>query len=222
MHCVKSVQIRSFFWSVFSRMRTEYGEIRSISLYSVRMRANTEQKKLRIWTYFTQWYALQNICFLSVAKILKKYVWSSSYLVEVFFKENSHPHGKFTEKKLQFLYITFFEQILLRTLICSWWKKNQQNVSRKIKTWRYIVGVFTVLPCVTNWAMCFTDKYLWKTSANKLRGKSTTTATSKMEFFVKLVSAVNYCRKEIHCRCWRDPRYASETSYYKKFKNKQL
>ena len=25
-HCVKSVQIRSFFWSVFSRIRTEYGE----------------------------------------------------------------------------------------------------------------------------------------------------------------------------------------------------
>ena len=29
-HCVKSVQIRSLFWSVFSRIRTEYGEIQSI------------------------------------------------------------------------------------------------------------------------------------------------------------------------------------------------
>ena len=29
-HCVKSVQIRSFFWSIFSFIRTEYGEIRSI------------------------------------------------------------------------------------------------------------------------------------------------------------------------------------------------
>ena len=28
---MKSVQIRSFFWSVFSRIRTEYGEIRRIS-----------------------------------------------------------------------------------------------------------------------------------------------------------------------------------------------
>ena len=35
-HCVKSVQIRSFFWSVFSRIRTEYREI------------------LRIWTLFRQ------------------------------------------------------------------------------------------------------------------------------------------------------------------------
>ena len=29
-HCVKSVRIRSFFWSVFSRIKTEYGKILSI------------------------------------------------------------------------------------------------------------------------------------------------------------------------------------------------
>ena len=28
-HCLKSVQIRSFFWSVFSCIRTEYGDLRS-------------------------------------------------------------------------------------------------------------------------------------------------------------------------------------------------
>ena len=28
-HYVESVQIRSFFWSVFSRIRTEYGKIRT-------------------------------------------------------------------------------------------------------------------------------------------------------------------------------------------------
>ena len=28
-HCVKCVQIRSFFWSVFSRIRSEYGKIRT-------------------------------------------------------------------------------------------------------------------------------------------------------------------------------------------------
>ena len=33
-----------FFWSVFSRIRTEYGEIRSICLYLVRMRKNMDQK----------------------------------------------------------------------------------------------------------------------------------------------------------------------------------
>ena len=55
VHCVKSVQIRSFLWSVFSRIRTEYGELRSISPYSVQMRENTDQKNLRIWTLFTQW-----------------------------------------------------------------------------------------------------------------------------------------------------------------------
>ena len=33
-----------FFWFVFSRSRTEYGDILSISPYSVQMRENTDQK----------------------------------------------------------------------------------------------------------------------------------------------------------------------------------
>ena len=53
-HCVKSVQIRSYLWSVFSCIRTEYGEILRISPYSARKRENTDQKKLRIWKLFTQ------------------------------------------------------------------------------------------------------------------------------------------------------------------------
>ena len=56
----------------------------------------------------------------------------------------------------------------------------------------------------------------------KSRGKSTTPATSKQELFVALANAVNYCHKEIYYRCCRDPRYTTETSYYKKFKKEQL
>ena len=68
MHCVKSVQIRSFCcscdllfstedrknfsWSVFARIRTEYGDIRSNCPYSVRIRENADQKKLRILDTF--------------------------------------------------------------------------------------------------------------------------------------------------------------------------
>ena len=33
-----------FFWSVFSRIQAEYGEMRNISPYSVQMRENTNQK----------------------------------------------------------------------------------------------------------------------------------------------------------------------------------
>ena len=33
-----------FFWPIFSRIRTKYGQIRSISPYSVQMRENTDQK----------------------------------------------------------------------------------------------------------------------------------------------------------------------------------
>ena len=81
-------------------------------------------------------------------------------------------------------------------------------------------AIFTVLPCVISWAMCLTDKYLWKTSPNKIRGKSTTPATSKKELFVKLVNAVNYCHNDIYYWCYRGPRYASETCCYKRFYRK--
>ena len=53
-HCVKSVQIRIFFFSTFSRILTEYGDLLRKSLYWVRLRENTDQKKLCIWTLFTQ------------------------------------------------------------------------------------------------------------------------------------------------------------------------
>ena len=34
-HCVKSFRIRSYFWFVFSRIRTEYGEIFQVPKYGV-------------------------------------------------------------------------------------------------------------------------------------------------------------------------------------------
>ena len=45
---IQSAQIRSFFWSVFS------DGILLKSPYSVRIQENTDRKKLRIWTLFTQ------------------------------------------------------------------------------------------------------------------------------------------------------------------------
>ena len=49
---------KEFFWSVFSYVRTEHGELRSKSPYSVWTQENTDQKKLLIWTLFTQWHPL--------------------------------------------------------------------------------------------------------------------------------------------------------------------
>ena len=60
--------------------------------------------------------------------------------------------------------------------------------------------------------MYLTAKYLWKTSPNKLRGKSITHTISKQEFFVALVTTVNYCHKEIYFRYYS----------YKKFENEEL
>ena len=70
--------------------------------------------------------------------------------------------------------------------------------------------------------MYLTAKYLWKTSPNRPRGKSMTHTTSKQELFVTFVTTVNYCHKEIYYRYYKGPRYASETSYNKKFENEEL
>ena len=45
--------IRSFFWSVFSLIRTEYRDLQTKSPCAVRIRENTDQKKLRVWALFT-------------------------------------------------------------------------------------------------------------------------------------------------------------------------
>ena len=67
-HCVKSVQVRSFFWSVFCCIRTEYGDLRSKSSYSVRIQEHRDQKKFRI-----QWESLQKftiLCYRILVKFL--------------------------------------------------------------------------------------------------------------------------------------------------------
>ena len=48
------VLLTEFFWSVFSRMRTECGDLQSKSINSVQIWENTDQKEFQIGTIFTQ------------------------------------------------------------------------------------------------------------------------------------------------------------------------
>ena len=69
-------QYLEFFWSVFSRIRTEYRAIRSISPYSVGMREKCGLEKLRKRTLFMQWY-----CLAHLLKVFTKSTdfWSSTH-----------------------------------------------------------------------------------------------------------------------------------------------
>ena len=59
-HCVKSVQMESFFWSVFSSIWTEYGDLIRKSPYSLRILENTDQKMfVRVMTLFTKCVSLK-------------------------------------------------------------------------------------------------------------------------------------------------------------------
>ena len=68
LHCVKSVQIRSFFWSVFSSIQTEYGDIRSISPYSVRNAGKCGTEKI---PYLDIFHTVLSITFLRNEAYLK-------------------------------------------------------------------------------------------------------------------------------------------------------
>ena len=53
LHCVKSVQIRSFFWSVFSCIRTEYRDLRIKFPYSIKYR-KTRTRKISLFGHFSR------------------------------------------------------------------------------------------------------------------------------------------------------------------------
>ena len=104
LHYVKSVQIWSLFWSVFSRIRTKYGEIRSISPYSVRMWENTDQRKLRIYYIFS---------FLEfLISNLVSFVHNQIQKFTVFFREDFEKIGNFVHVVKQCIQ---FQDILLYT-----------------------------------------------------------------------------------------------------------
>ena len=57
LYYLKSVQMRSFSWPVFSCIRTEYGDSWSKSSYSVQIQENTDYKKLRIWNTIEHYFS---------------------------------------------------------------------------------------------------------------------------------------------------------------------
>ena len=66
-HFVTSVQIRSFFWSLFPSIRTEYGDLLLKSPYSVKICENMDQKKN---TYLDKFQAINFLPILPFILIL--------------------------------------------------------------------------------------------------------------------------------------------------------
>ena len=119
--CAKSVLIRSFFWSVFSRIWTEYGEIRSISPNSVRMLENMNQKKLRILTL----HAVR--CSGRLSNI---FIW-----YETSYNQTNLWFGKFCQLHRLYFYQTAKHYGFSRTFITTWktLPSNYLNLNVKIE-----------------------------------------------------------------------------------------
>ena len=63
MALCKTCPYTELFWSVFFRIWTEYGELRSISPYSVQMRENTDQNNSEYERF------LRNVTDLSIVSL---------------------------------------------------------------------------------------------------------------------------------------------------------
>ena len=66
----KKCPYSGLFWSAFSRIRTEHGEIRSITPYSVRMRENVEQNNYKYGKFSGPELHYQ---FISLERLLRLY-----------------------------------------------------------------------------------------------------------------------------------------------------
>ena len=110
-------QIRSFFWSVSSRIRTEYGEIRSISPYSVRIRKIRTRKT----PYLDTFHAGMWVHFFFTLCNISKYVMNTSHFYTPKTSENqslnlkSYGHSSHSiwsieqrRKKLSNIFLRYF------------------------------------------------------------------------------------------------------------------
>ena len=97
-HCVKS-PYSEIFLSAFSRIRTEYGEIRSISTCSVRMRENTDQNNSEYGHFLRSVYhILDHINLISTILTSAREVLRSWFWVDRALSRNLGQHSKLAKK----------------------------------------------------------------------------------------------------------------------------
>ena len=83
--CVKRLNKKcpysEFFWSIFSRIRTEYGEIRSISPCSVRMRENRDQKISEYGHFLRNGQDIMKLYFAALEVMELIFFWEPKFLM---------------------------------------------------------------------------------------------------------------------------------------------
>ena len=140
-------------------------------------------------------------------KFFKKHVRSSSYLLQVFFKENLlngyFYYSSFISKFLN----RYFQELLFVAGERKIKKMYQQKLKLAYRLWALEIAYLKLCLCRQLFYIRQTSQFseFYRVSLaelpNKLRGKSTTPTTSKQELFVTLVTTVNCCHKEIYYRC---------------------
>ena len=131
VHCVKSVQILILFWSVFSCIWTEYEDLRSKSMYLVRIQENTNQKKLRIWTFFMQWLG-------NNMQLNWRYFEFSALIKLTLRMPRKKIHLKIKLKRLQKVWICGILETHTLNQLFIWGFYIEIKFSKKLSSWRQI------------------------------------------------------------------------------------
>ena len=114
LHCLKSVQIRSIFWSVFSRIWTEYGEIRS---------GKIRTRKYSVFVHFSHSVSLSKtfrisqgvLNFYTAWKVFKYGVFSGLYFPAFGLNTERYEVGKYGPENTPYL-DTFHTVLICRRL----------------------------------------------------------------------------------------------------------
>ena len=137
------------FWSVFSRIRTDYGEIRNITAYSVRIRENTEQNNSE-YGHFSRSASILLLC------VFRPYLLPFTVCMRVFCEllsgeskqTKKHPQSLFRSPLLVLFqsygnYLTDFSVNLWFHIVAipQWTSKIQNNV-RNVQEASYLGNSF--------------------------------------------------------------------------------
>ena len=101
MHCVKSVQIRSYFWSVFSCIQTGYGDVLTGYGDTEIFSPNTGKYRPEITPYLDTFHTVMEILYLHdcqrISRAIPEYfrknskqsLWNENHSFKLIFRKNS-------------------------------------------------------------------------------------------------------------------------------------
>ena len=171
LHCVKSVQIRSSFWSVLSRIRFEYGKIRTRENYIFGhfLRSHSDNNQVHLCKYFN---FTPIIFHTHIKKIGRRFIQSVTSSFPLNFQ---FPHSA---RRIMVIAVIYAPQINIKRLFVvaqkTWWPNSMKTQISKHATF-LMVSSDTTNKVIFNGnikAKILSDQYIRAVFRDVLRNQS--------------------------------------------------